>query len=199
MENIPTTFTSIICLNETESKFYVYTQDGLLINRVDFAALTHKYGKPIAGSNNGLNFIFKHVDQRKNLRDDYKDREKLYKRMFTVSVMTMSIFGINHVKDINLLEEIQSNQEEFRNSWISEVEREDLIEYIDFKIDINDRFDVCVRIALKEPPEKEFKVVRDMYHVFEPAHINIKLDQKSKFNYWVRENLVKLNANSGNY
>ena len=25
MENIPTTFTSIICLNETESKFYVYT------------------------------------------------------------------------------------------------------------------------------------------------------------------------------
>ena len=80
-----------------------------MINRVDFSALTKKYGKPIAASNNGLNFVFKHIDQRKSLRNDYKDRKKLEERMFTVSVLTLSIFGINHVKDINLLEEISVN------------------------------------------------------------------------------------------
>ena len=58
------TFTSIIAMNETESKYYVYTQNGLLINRIDFSDLVENYGNPISTSSNGLNFIFK-----KNLYD----------------------------------------------------------------------------------------------------------------------------------
>lgn len=89
--------------------------------------------------------------------------------------MTMSIFGINHVKDIDLLEEIKANHK-YAKSWIFEAKREDLIEFIDFKMDINDKFDCCVRIALKDPENEFYEGGRDMYHVFEPAHKNIDLN-----------------------
>lgn len=46
-------------MNETEKKYYVYTQNGLMINRVDFSELTEKYGNPVSTSSNGLNFILK--------------------------------------------------------------------------------------------------------------------------------------------
>ena len=48
---------TIICLNETESKYYVYSENGILLNRINFANITEKYGKIIAMSNNGLNLI----------------------------------------------------------------------------------------------------------------------------------------------
>ena len=46
-------------MNETEHKYYVYTQNGLLINRVNFADVVKKYGEPVSTSSNGLNFILK--------------------------------------------------------------------------------------------------------------------------------------------
>jgi hypothetical protein len=46
-------------MNETEHKYYVYTQNGLLVNRVNFTDLVNKYGEPVATSSNGLNFILK--------------------------------------------------------------------------------------------------------------------------------------------
>jgi len=58
-KNQADTVTSIIAMNETEHKYYVYTQNGLLINRVDFKDLVNKYGEPVATSSNGLNFILK--------------------------------------------------------------------------------------------------------------------------------------------
>lgn len=57
--NRPKTFTSIIAMNETEHKYYVYTQNGLLLNRVNFSDVVSKYGEPVSTSSNGLNFIFK--------------------------------------------------------------------------------------------------------------------------------------------
>ena len=40
-------------MNETEHKYYVYQQNGLLINRVDFSDLVEQYGAPTSVSSNG--------------------------------------------------------------------------------------------------------------------------------------------------
>ena len=45
-------------MNTTEHKYYVYTQNGMLMNRVDYSDKIEKHGYPISTSSNGLNFIF---------------------------------------------------------------------------------------------------------------------------------------------
>ena len=40
-------------MNISEHKFYVYSQGGLLLNRVDYTSQHTKYGTPTAVSNNG--------------------------------------------------------------------------------------------------------------------------------------------------
>jgi len=44
------TFTSIISMKLTKSRYKVYSQNGILINVVDFSDLTKKYGGPVAVS-----------------------------------------------------------------------------------------------------------------------------------------------------
>jgi len=46
-------------MNLTEHKYYVYLENGILINRIDYSKWVEDYGEPIATSENGLNFIFK--------------------------------------------------------------------------------------------------------------------------------------------
>jgi len=55
---------SIICMNLTGSKYYVFSQRGLLRNRISFVDYARKYGQPVDVSPNGLNFIL----ARKNLQ-----------------------------------------------------------------------------------------------------------------------------------
>lgn len=96
-------FNSIICMNETENKYYVYQQNGILINRVDFNEQVNKYGSPQAVSSNGQNYIF-----RENL--DKRDFEKPYQRIeerLKFNIMKLNIFGINWIKKINVLEGIR--------------------------------------------------------------------------------------------
>lgn len=57
------TLTTIVCMNRTESKYYVYTQTGILINRVAYMDETRYHGEMVAGSNNAQNYIF----QKKNI------------------------------------------------------------------------------------------------------------------------------------
>lgn len=40
----------------TESKYYVYSEKGILLNRIDFSKITKKYGQIVSCSQNGLNF-----------------------------------------------------------------------------------------------------------------------------------------------
>jgi hypothetical protein len=58
-QNRRKTFSTIIVMNQTEYKYYVYTLNGLLQNRVDFSEEIEYYGHPIAVSDNGQNYIFK--------------------------------------------------------------------------------------------------------------------------------------------
>lgn len=113
------TFTSIICMNETESKYYVYTQDGLMINRVNFKNLVDKYGDPLATSGNGLNFVFK-----KEYDYDTIHMKDLQKKMFTISIMNMSIFGLIHVKNVDLIEEIKKQH---KDCWLLQGKKDELV------------------------------------------------------------------------
>ena len=46
----------IFAFNLNESKFYVYSEKGLLINRIEYADYIKKYGEIVATSPDGLNF-----------------------------------------------------------------------------------------------------------------------------------------------
>ena len=50
---------SFFNINLTESKYYVYSQNGMLKKRVDYQMAAEKYGTPRAVSNNGCVYIFK--------------------------------------------------------------------------------------------------------------------------------------------
>ena len=47
-----------MCINKTESKFYVYKPNGILIRRVEFEDQTIEYGYPKAVSADGKNYIY---------------------------------------------------------------------------------------------------------------------------------------------
>lgn len=46
-------------MNLTEHKYYVYKENGILVNRIDYSEWVEEFGEPVATSENGLNFIFK--------------------------------------------------------------------------------------------------------------------------------------------
>lgn len=52
------TLTTLININKTESKFYVYTLNGVLIKRVSFKNESIENGEAVTVSPNGQNFIF---------------------------------------------------------------------------------------------------------------------------------------------
>ena len=130
-------------MNETEHKYYVYTQNGLLINRVNFRELVNQYGEPVAASSNGLNFMLRKKMNRKSKEN--MSLNKVQKEMFTISMVNMSIFGIEHIKDINLLE-----SKELKDTWVSKLNAKELLSKVKIEIRISDSFDVCVQISAIE-------------------------------------------------
>ena len=56
--------TFFVTMNLTESKYYVYSQMGILKKRVDFSDITNKYGSLTTISNNGHILVFR---QRKQM------------------------------------------------------------------------------------------------------------------------------------
>lgn len=67
------TFASIICLDLTNYDYEIYSQNGLMINKIDFSHLVEKYGVPMKTSNNGQNFIFKKtIEQIEDMREQGK-------------------------------------------------------------------------------------------------------------------------------
>ena len=47
----------IFAFNINESKFYVYSEKGLLLNRIEYSEYTKKYGEFVSTSPDGLNFV----------------------------------------------------------------------------------------------------------------------------------------------
>lgn len=75
-------------MNISEHKYYVYSQGGLLLNRVDYTLKHTQYGTPTAVSNNGQIFIFR---QQKSL---------------TIDILVMTKDTLVHIKKVNLKKEI---------------------------------------------------------------------------------------------
>lgn len=46
-------FSSIVCMNTTENKYYVYSLNGILQQRVNYTKQVQKYGKPLSASSDG--------------------------------------------------------------------------------------------------------------------------------------------------
>ena len=61
----------IMAMNLTLSKYYIYTERGILVNRVEFSQLVEKYGNASLTSTDGLKFIFRRLDP--NTRDKTLD------------------------------------------------------------------------------------------------------------------------------
>lgn len=55
-EESKTVISYIFSFNVNENKFYVYSEKGLLLNRIDFSDYIKKYGEIVCASSNGLNF-----------------------------------------------------------------------------------------------------------------------------------------------
>ena len=107
-KNTPT-FTSLVCMNQTEYKYYVFSQNGVLFNRVNFSDVVEQYGVPVAVSNNGQNFIFKKHNLPTKFKSlmkpiDRRDKGNITKveQGFTLNVMHLTAFELVHIKEINV-------------------------------------------------------------------------------------------------
>jgi len=49
--------TQIFAFNLTESKYYIYSEKGILLKRTDYSDFTKKYGEVVCISDDGLNFL----------------------------------------------------------------------------------------------------------------------------------------------
>lgn len=120
-------FTSIICMNLSEQKLYVYSQNGLLSNRVEYSDLVDKYGEMLATSNSGKSFIF------------YQKPE--------VTIFKLSIFGLHPVQTFSLkteLEELKSQKPSTEG-----IDVDDFLRNEEMNFQINDEFDVCLLVKLE--------------------------------------------------
>ena len=73
----------------TENKLYIYQQNGILANRVNFEKIINKFGNIEAISCNGLNWILKKENSMK------------------LSIFYVSAFNMHHIKDINVLKSVR--------------------------------------------------------------------------------------------
>lgn len=123
-------FTSIICMNLSEQKLYVYSQNGLLSNRVEYSDLVDKYGEMLATSNSGQSFIF------------YQKPE--------VTIFKLSIFGLHPVQKFSLKTEIEELKSQ--KPATEAIDVDDLLRNDDVSFQVNDEFDVCLLIKLENEP-----------------------------------------------
>ena len=91
--------TLIMCVNKTESKFYVYKPNGILIRRVEFSEQTEAYGQPKAVSQDGKNYIYQKNKSYNNMDD-----------MMQIHMVTIDIFELKYHKTINVMEELMNNR-----------------------------------------------------------------------------------------
>jgi hypothetical protein len=50
----------ILCIVFQDNKMYVYSETGILMQRILYTEFTEKYGKPCSISEDGMNLIFRH-------------------------------------------------------------------------------------------------------------------------------------------
>lgn len=118
-------------MNLAEHKYYCYSENAQLINRVDYSNWVKQFGEPISTSSDGLNFIFKK------------------KRKTILNIIHMDERELTLIKQFDILKELEeciraSDPEEKgllkKQGWLNYTK---VLEY-DFQI--NNNFDIVVCI-----------------------------------------------------
>ena len=52
----------ILCFCFNDAKIYVYTETGILVERIFYKEIAEKYGKPVGVSEDGQKFVFRKSD-----------------------------------------------------------------------------------------------------------------------------------------
>mmetsp|Transcript_1931 Transcript_1931/g.2766 ORF Transcript_1931/g.2766 Transcript_1931/m.2766 type:complete len:509 (+) Transcript_1931:3115-4641(+) len=148
---------SIVCVNLSESKYYIYSQRGLLRNRIDFSKEVKFSGSPIAVSENGRNFLL----MQKNASTG---------NMPMLTIYHLTDYEFTFIKQIILQYDIQqyidklltskSAEKSFVrhqqgvklnimcgkngiNNWVHQPEK------IDYEFTINNKMDVLIKMSRK--------------------------------------------------
>lgn len=130
------------------------------MNRVAFTNQVKLYGFPISCSSNGLNFLFKKsVDVIKGkyyglsqvIRKHVNKDNFFIKEYFIISIVNISIFGMIHLKDIDIMGQIKSILKPEiidANPWLFQTRPSftQLLKDIDYQVMINNNQEVIVRI-----------------------------------------------------
>ena len=138
---------SIVCINLNESKYYLYSERGVLRHRVNFKKLTQTYGKITQVSQSGQNFLF--LDNRD-------------------SGPVLSLFSLTEVdfvliKEIDVMEHIASFREDLLGPKKAETTKKAgrRLEHLlrinssllqpnscSFEYSLNDRMDVIIKVKV---------------------------------------------------
>lgn len=134
--------TYFIAMNLTESKYYVYLENGVQVNRVNYGSWVEKMGEPLATSEDGQNFIFKK------------------KRTAKISIIHMDEHGLTHIKNIDIHKEIwlhlgENAEDEYYKEFFQDNHWSRNKNDLQYKFRINNDLDVVVEIHQKteEIPE----------------------------------------------
>ena len=144
-------------MNLTESKYYIFSMKGLLRNRIDFKGCVRKHGIPVAVSENGLNFVLYHKNQRTNGRPQcsiYHLQEHEFTFVKTIELDTC----LNQYKD-RLGRSSEKTRRRFGkqiermlkiNSWINPTDAKTIEANkkkgnIDYSFQINNKMDVIIK------------------------------------------------------
>ena len=114
-------------MNLSEQKLYVYSQNGLLSNRVEYSDLVDKYGEIAATSNSGQSFVF------------YQKPD--------VTIFKLSIFGLHPVQKFSLKTELEELKTQ--KPMTEAIDVDDLLKNDELCFQINDGFDVCLFLKLE--------------------------------------------------
>ena len=133
----PQRHSHIFAYNLTESKFYSYSEKGILENRIEFSELINEYGEIICASPDGLNFALH------NRRND------------TITILRFNkveIFVLKTLSIENSLKEYLSNPFDENKSeqcqWIFELMEHDKM-CLKYDVQINNRGHILLQISYR--------------------------------------------------
>ena len=123
---------------------YIYTETGILVDRIKYHDIAVECGKPIAISENGLVMIFRKGEESEN-----------------ISLVNVSINKLEKIKTINMKDEIEKYLEiqngihapfakEKTQYWNTYLKKCHKMKNIDFNFTLNDNQDIMVRIRPTE-------------------------------------------------
>ena len=107
----------ILCMCVNENKMYVYTQNGILCERIDYEHLAETCGEVIAVSEDAKTMIFKRPNQNSE-----------------ISTVDVSVKGPKHLRTINIFNKAQMYMENQKNERLANKKK---LEYLNKKFFVN--------------------------------------------------------------